>query len=78
MASGHRIDPRGKADLIRPDHLEMAIGTRNTALYEGLVIFFVLPSMAMASRGAPVTAATQATKQRWKVSESSVARMSPR
>ena len=35
----------------------------------------VLPSMAITSAGAPVSAATQATKQRWKASASSVAKM---
>src|SRR6202158_1872235 len=38
----------------------------------------VLPSMATTPSGTPVTAATQAAKQPWNCSASSVARMSPR
>ena len=38
----------------------------------------VLPSMAITPSGAPVSAATQATKQLWNCSASSIARMSPR
>ena len=38
----------------------------------------VLPSMAITPAGAPVSAATQATKQRWNASASSVAKISPR
>ena len=38
----------------------------------------VLPSMAITPSGVPVSAATQATKQRWNCSASRTARMSPR
>ena len=38
----------------------------------------VLPSMAITSLGAPVSAATQFTKQRWNCAASSTDRMSPR
>ena len=38
----------------------------------------VLPSMAITSAGVPVSAATQATKQRWNCSASSIAKISPR
>ena len=38
----------------------------------------VLPSIAITSAGVPVSAATQATKQRWNCAASSVAKISPR
>jgi hypothetical protein len=38
----------------------------------------VLPSMAMTSAGVLVSAETHETKQRWKASASSVAKISPR
>ena len=38
----------------------------------------VLPSMAITPAGAPISEATQATKQRWNSSASSAAKMSPR